>query len=640
MNTMNVTLACTAALAAALTTVPPLRAAPVADAMRGPALKDVRLGGYPGAKLDDLIRERATSAFAQREVFGEARQAFVDRDDDVLGHGGRWRGEFWGKLMLGTARIADYLRDPALTRFVREECHRLMATQDADGYLGSYADKELVAPDAQTKRIYGWNTVWNIWNRKYAMWGMLMAYKVTGDRAILDSVVRQMDQLLAMLKRRGLSLHDTGVMNGLPSMSVLKPLVMLYEETGERRYLEASAAILPEWDRADGAAPNFFRNAKKPIPLHTWYPEPEQWAKSYEFMSCVDGLLEYYRATGDRRCLETAQAIRDNLAETEANPFGAVGYGDKFVGAPKCVNALNEVCDVIHWIRLNLDLFLVTGDEKHLDSIETAYFNAYLAGIYRGGKWGPFFLRGNARNAEQHQCGCAYQHCCVNNLPRTFMDIASAVVTRDAAGAFHVNLYGDATAVLDGVRFEISGNYPVGDTVTVKVDDPKAKVLFHRPAWCRRMDVAACDGGYTIGFDMNPRLVERLQEVDPRNAKDEGHWCYKRYRDYWSTEVNRDLQAAYRTTAAAQVMWGPLVLVKTRLLPGVTRAAVNDASTVNGAGYALKVTPRQPSGRTWGEWDVELTKEGAPAIRTRVADYASGTDVPVAENADLFSMWF
>ena len=613
------------------------------DAMRGPALKDVRLGGYPGAKLNDLIRERVTSRFAREEIFGEARRAFVDRDDDVDGHGGLWRGEFWGKLMLSAARIADYLNDSEYIRWIGEECHRLMATADDDGYIGSYADKELVSitdPET-TRKTYGWLPVWNIWNRKYAMWGMLMAYKVTKDKTILLSVEHQMNQLFDMLRRRGLSLHDTGApgMNGLPSMSVLKPLVMLYTETGNKRYLDYATEMLADWDREDGSAPNFFRNAKKPVPLHTWYPKPEDWAKSYEFMSCVDGLLEYYRVTGDGRCLETAQAIRDNLAATEANPLGAVGYGDKFVGATKCVNALNEVCDVIHWIRLNLDLFLITGNEKLLDSIETAYFNAYLAGIFRGGAWGPFFLRGNSRNQDQRQCGCAYQHCCVNNLPRTFMDMASAVVTRDTAGVYHVNFYADVTAELDGVRFEISGNYPVGSTVRVAVSKP-VEVRFHRPAWCPKMDVARDARGYVLSFDMNPRLVEREKAVDPQNRKDEANWIFRRYREHWSTQVNRDVQAAYRTTSAAQVMWGPLVLTKTRLLTGASRAIVTDAATVNGDGYALTVTPGDSDGTTWGVWNVELTKDGCRSIKCRVADYASGTDVPVAEDGDLFSIWF
>ena len=308
-----------------------LGAAPAPDAMATPRLRDVRLQGRPAEKMDDLFRARVTSKFAQENVFAEARRAFVERDDDARGHGGVWRGEFWGKLMLGAARVADYLDDPAVKRFVAEECRRMIALEDPDGYLGSYKDKELVwikDPEA-TKKIYGWMPVWNIWNRKYCMWGMLMAYKATGDRAILASVERQMNQLIDMLRRLGLRLHETGAgsMNGLPSMSILKPLVMLWEETGNRKYLDYASEMLADWDRADGQCPNFFRNAPKAGPLHAWYPKPESWAKTYEFLSCVDGLVEYYRATGEARCLETARLIRDNLAASDANPFGAVGYG-------------------------------------------------------------------------------------------------------------------------------------------------------------------------------------------------------------------------------------------------------------------------------------------------------------------------
>ena len=132
-------------------------AGPVADEMTSPARGDVRLKGVPAEKMNDLFRARITSAFAQRNVFGEARRAFVERDDDERGSGGLWRGEFWGKLMLGAARVADYLRDPALTKFIDEECRRMIALQDPDGYLGSYRDRELVSitDPEKTKSIYG-----------------------------------------------------------------------------------------------------------------------------------------------------------------------------------------------------------------------------------------------------------------------------------------------------------------------------------------------------------------------------------------------------------------------------------------------------------------------------------------------------
>jgi len=616
-----------------------LQAGAVEDVMSTPALRDVRLLGHPSEKMNDLFRQRAASAFAQRNVFAEARRAFAERDDDERGHGGLWRGEFWGKQMLSAARVADYLQDPRLTKFIEEECHRMIALQDPDGYLGSYRDKELVSitDPAKTKSVYGWYPVWNIWNRKYAMWGMLMAYRVTGDKAILDSVERQMNQLIDMLHRRRLKLHDTGTldMNGLPSMSLLKPIVMLYETTGNGKYLDFAAEMLPDWDRADGMHPNFFRNAKLPKRLHEWYPEPWVWAKSYEFMSCVDGLVEYYRATGDRRCLETAVAIRDNLAASDLNPFGGVGFGDKLIGAPQYCNGLNEVCDIIHWIRLNVDLFLTTGESKYMDSVELAYFNGYLAGIWRGGAFGPFFIRGHGRHTEQRgQCGYAYNHCCVNNLPRTFLDVASVAVTRDRKGVFHVNLYQDATVSLDGVTFEISGNYPVDRVVSVRVSDPSAKVEFRRPEWCPKMDVVRRDGTALVSFDMNPRVIDRLDTVPALNAKDDKLWAYRCYPDQ---RGNADCTASYRTTPAAQVMWGPLVLAKSRII-GNTKAEVDDPFTVNGKGYAVKATPLKSDGTTWGLWNLELTKPGERSVVVRACDFGSGTDVPCG--GGFFSIWF
>ena len=626
----------------------PAAAVPFArpDAHRGAALRDVRLGGVPAGKMHNFFRARMLDTTAQRDVFGEARSAFRDRDDDekaVLPDrkmGGIWRGEFWGKLMLGTARVADYLQDPALTKFVKEECHRMIALQDPDGYLGSYADKENVwIPESAKpamRAAYGWNTVWNLWNRKYAIWAMLMAYRTTGDRAILASTERQMDQWIEMMHRLGLPLFVTGQPEkvGLPSMSILKPLLMLYAETGKKTYLDYAKEMLPDWDRADGACPNFFRNADRADALHTWYPNPSRWAKSYEMMSCLDGLLEYTRLTGDARALETVRKIYDNLLRTELNVLGDVGYVDQFYGAATQPNASTEVCDTIHWIRLSLDLYLMTGDVRYCDAIELAYFNAFLAGVYRDGTWGAFAVRGTACHETDRQCGYAYNHCCVNNVPRTFMDMAEGTVTRDRAGVFHVNFYQDATATLDGVDFAVSGNYPVGNVVTVKVSDPAAKVVFRTPAWCPRLDVAQPEKGvWRLTFDMNPRL---LDGPDTAVAKKEG-WHYARYLCR-EQPLRSPLRDSYRATPAATVMVGPLLLAKSRRT-GATQTELMDLATVRGQGYAVKVTPVACED-VWGAWDVELTKPGAPTIRTRACDYQSAGDDPYADGSVRFSIWF
>ena len=619
----------------------------VPDAMVVPRLRDVRLAGPAADKMSAFFRMRMQSEFAQKEIFGEARRAFETRDDDILGHGGYWRGEFWGKLMLGTARAADYLQDPKLLAFVRDECHRMMALQDADGYLGSYADRELVAitDPAETYKTYRWYTCWNLWNRKYVIWGMLMAYKATGDREILASVERQMDQWIEMMHRLGLRLHDTGTlgMNGLPSMSVLKPLLMLYRETGKKAYLDYAKEMLPDWDREDGACPNFFRNAASGKPLAKWYPEPWNWAKCYEMMSCLDGLLEYHRVTGDRRSLETVKLIRDNLAATEANPFGGVGFGDKFLGAAKQLNALSEVCDAIHWIRLNLDLFLITGEDRYMDSVELAYFNNFLPGVFRRGDYGAFFIRGNCRHENQYQCGFAYNHCCVNNMPRTWMDVAEGAVTQDCDGVIHVNLYQDAVVTIDGRRIEISGDYPVGNVVTVKAPT-EANLQFRHPGWCKNMAVdKSADGVYTLTFDMPARLVERESKESLNGIEDV--WMRNRYANKNPEDigVGVDVMAHYRESPAATLWRGPLMLAKAKRI-GCSEAEIFPKESVNLQGYTpkLKALPDETASLNgvWGAWELELVKPGEKSVRVKVCDFMSAGDDPLGPCANAFSIWF
>ena len=172
------------------------------DAMRGPALKDVRLEGWLGEKMDRFISRRLVDPFMRGQIFDEARQTFEFRDDDEAKAGGLWRGEFWGKERLSSARVAEYLQNKEFLSFVREECHRLMKYQDQAGYLGSYSSKDLISirdPEVCKEKL-GWLTNWNLWNRKYAIWGMLMAYKVTGDKTILSSVEAQMDNWIDLVR--------------------------------------------------------------------------------------------------------------------------------------------------------------------------------------------------------------------------------------------------------------------------------------------------------------------------------------------------------------------------------------------------------------------------------------------------------
>lgn len=615
------------------------------DARRTTALGKIRLSGYGAEKMNAFFRNRIFSEAAAKEVFGEARAALLDRSDDewmAEGRriGGWWRGEFWGKLMIGASRVAEYSGDPALRRFLVEECRRVMASQDADGYLGSYADKTNVAivqgDRAAVTKHYGWNSSWNIWCRKYVLWGMLAAYRATRERDILESCKRQADQLIDMMHGLKLRLAECGQPEkvGLPPMSILKPLVLLYRETGARRYLDYAEEMLPDWNRADGACPNLLRNAGRPEALWTWYPNPHLWGKSYEMMSCLDGLLEHARATGSVRGLQAVASLRENLLRTEANALGDVGHWDQFYGAADQPNASTELCDTVHWIRLNLDLYLMTGETRYCDAMELAYYNAFLAGVCRDGTWGAFAVRSAGHHRYDLQCGYRHNHCCVNNLPRTFMDMAEGAVTADREGAYHVSFYQDAQVEIDGVRFAISGGYPVSNRVHVTTSRP-VNVKFRTPAWCPALRIVregACEYGLT--FDMNPRLCER--SVAPAEGQ-RAAWFERSFTFGESAETALH-KGLYRTTAAATLMYGPLLLAKGREA-GSDEGEFASSATVAGEGYSVRLE-RTSGANAWAVWNVELTKPGAPTVRAKACDYQSAGDRRESVGKACYSIWF
>jgi len=623
-------------------------AAPAVDALHPCNPSAVRLTGWNGAKMDRFFARRIFSPFAREVIFAEARSAFVTKMDDSSGVGGLWQGEFWGKLMMGASRVALYTGDADLKRFVAEECHRLMAYQDADGYLGSYKDKTLVnVRDAKAcRKALGWLAQWNLWNRKYTIWGMYMAWRATGDAAILDSVERQMNQWIDMIHSLGLSLHESGTPRfvGLPAMSVLKPLLMLYETTLNRKYLAYAEEMLPDWDRPDNAAPNFFRNAFSGKPLYKWYPNPDEWAKAYEMMSCLDGLLEYHRVTGDARALATVKAIRDDLVAYESNALGSVGYRDKFAWSASRPNAVTEVCDTVHWMRLNYDLFLITGEPKYLDSVEACYYNAFLAGVFRNGKWGAFAVRSHVHHQTAlTACDFKHNHCCVNNVPRGFMDFAESVVSTNAQGEVFVSQYADCTVSLDGLSLAISGNYPVGDRVTVAVESSVPRTIrFRVPGWSRadadrgswrNVSVPAGRSVRTFTFDFTPRIEpSKALAVKEPILEDfaVNRWARGDF-------LNLDVLPHALGRPAARIVRGPLVLAKSSRL-GLSSDAILGLPTDNGEGARVSLVPINPQ-TTWGAWRATITTpEGNTTID--LCDFQSAADEDTPPCNDALSIWF
>ena len=427
--------------------------------------------------MDAFFKNRVLSDEAKNKIFEEAEKAFSERIDDESVYVGYWRGEFWGKLAISASGVCEYTGDKNLKNFLSKKAAVLASLQDTDGYLGSYKQKNFLRVNDldKAREAVGWdcNWCWNLWCRKYTLWGLLEIYKLNKDPAVLETAKRATDQYISMLKSENVKICDTGTFVGMPSMSILKPMLILYRETGDAKYLDFAKELVSYWDRDGNPPPNLLRNAFSAEPVRLWYPQLKNWEKAYEMMSCLEGLAEYHRVTGDKKALDAVVKIREKLLKDEKNILSSVGYNDMFVGGARQINGITEPCDAIHWMRINRELYLLTSDTKYLDEIEDTFYNAFLAGVARDGKWGARCVRSHGSHyIAKPQCKLNYNHCCVDNMPRAFLDFARTSLAK-SGGELFVNFYSPYKGKVGNVEVEVLGNYPVSDTAEVKIKSPE-----------------------------------------------------------------------------------------------------------------------------------------------------------------------
>lgn len=633
----------------------------VNDMITPAKLENVTIGGYPARKAKAFFDRRILSDYGMNEVFGEAEKAFYERIDDVTGVG-YWRGEFWGKLAISAARVCRYLHDDDLKEFIRKSAHKVMASQDPDGYIGTYKDADFVlSPDVNmTEKLVGWkcNWCWNIWCRKYTLWGLLECYELLGDRDILDSAARMADHLIGQLDRLGLELRDTGTFNGLPSGSIIKPMLILYRHTGDKKYLELCVRTAENWDRADGAIPNLIANARSGKPIHEWYPDSELWAKAYEMMSCLDGLVELYRVTGTGKYLEAVKQIQKLLEENELNTVFSVGYNDIFAHASAEQNAITEPCDVIHWMRVNYELFKLTGDVRYMDHFERAYLNPFLAASFRDGGWGARCVRTSGRQMIAHQCTYEHNHCCVDNMPRGYMNAAEASVMA-FEGGIYVNLFTEQAAQVEipggnAVKVTIGGDYARGSSAVIDVecDREEGVIRIRVPGWSRvnrinafgaeyepeagtYLEVPLKNGRIDVRFDERAYPVEYPGNVE--KLKD-GDWRIRRWCNHVEDPFGAKgaVPAEYMTwEKRCFVMKGPLMLARSKRV-GETEESMFGARPVKAEGSEIMLTPFEHDG-VWTAWDARITTPDG-IVTAKLCDYASCAD-EILEDPAFFSIW-
>ena len=403
-----------------------------------------------------------------------------------------WIGEHIGKYLLGAIPTSQMLRCTELAEKAQRLVEELVKCQEEDGYLGTYLKEGRWLGYGDV----GPGDVWDVWVHKYCILALLAYQEFAGWEPALEAAVKAADLLLKEFGPGRRDINKCDYHTGLASGSVLEPIMLLYQRTGEQRYLDFAHHLLSRWEAPDG--PRIMPVLRERGDVSTIGN-----GKAYEMLSCFVGLVEYARVTGDREVLQLVLEARDRIADTQRYPTGGMSNKEHFwrPGLSPEWGSM-ETCVTFTWIQLNLRLFELTGDERALDLVEEAAWNQLLPAVspqhdtwsYHLSMTGPkrFFkewIQGVDKGKTSF--GGAPLTCCHTNGQRGLALAPLYTYGVTPQGALAVNLYGESEGWLElpGVgRVQITQHtdFPRAERVTLQVipeGDGEYELLLRRPPW-------------------------------------------------------------------------------------------------------------------------------------------------------------
>ncbi|MFI5153540.1 MAG: glycoside hydrolase family 127 protein [Chitinophagales bacterium] len=453
---------------------------PSAKDMLIPA-NDVMITGFIGEKLDAAYQNRILAQDEKRLI-----DPFTIRNETSC-----WQTEFWGKWFTSAVLAYRYRPEPTLKRILDKAVTDLIATQTPDGYIGNYD------PDSHLQ-------AWDIWGRKYCMLGLISYYDLTGNKQSLESAEKIANHLIRELKEKNMLIVKMGNHRGMAASSVLEPIVLLYNRTGNIQYLDFAREIVKEWESDDG--PQLI--SKSLIPVSMRFPKPaknwygwEQGQKAYEMMSCYEGLLELYRVSGNPDYFKAVENTWESIRSTEINIAGSGSAMECWFGGAALqtqpIKHYQETCVTATWIKLNQQLLRLTGDCKYADAIEQTYYNALLGSMFSDGSdWAKYSPLSGERLRGTEQCKMGL-NCCVASGPRGLFTLPLTAVMKETKGAvinfFVQGKFAVLTPLSQKLTIEQQTDYPVSGKikVVIRLARPEQFSIFLRnPGWSQQSSIS------------------------------------------------------------------------------------------------------------------------------------------------------
>ena len=336
-----------------------------------------------------------------------------------------WAGEFVGKYLISAVQALRMSDDPELKAVVKAVVDGVIEGQAEDGYLGPFPKEERLLAH------------WDLWGHYHIILGLLMWHEQTGDVRAKATAGRMGDLACKVYltdKRRVL---DAG--SDEMNLSIIHGLGRLYRLTGKKQYLELMRKIESEWPEAG----DYFRQGLAGVPFYQT-PRPR-----WESLHGVQGLVELYQITGDKRYADAFLNLWKSIHEWDVRNTGGFSSGEQADGNPYANTAI-ETCCTIAWMATSVDAVRLGGGPSVVDDLELATFNGMLGAQHPSGNWWTYNTPMNGmREASddtivfQSRAGTPELNCCSVNAPRGLGMLTEwAVMASDKTNALLVNYLG------------------------------------------------------------------------------------------------------------------------------------------------------------------------------------------------------
>lgn len=369
-----------------------------------------------------------------------------------------WIGEHVGKwLHAATLAWENKPDDMVLKQKIEQIAEGLMACQMDDGYLGTYAETDRWLVDQWKEKGRGWD----VWVHKYCLIGLLSYYQMTGDQKALDVCCRVGDLLIDTFCENKMDILAAGTHAGMGATSVLEPMSLLYQLSGEQKYRKFCEYVIR---RAD-AGPKILTNIEKTRTVQSVGNK-----KGYEMMSTYVGLVEHWRASGYERGLNAAKLAWESITNENLFITGAPDSPGHFSEPHTLITTgwCTETCDQVTWIQLNWQLLRATGNPRYAAMLHHHYYNHMLSAQHPDGINWCYFTTMEGKKAYSPR-----MHCCGSSGPRAVALIPTfAYMT--GKDKLAVNLYETSTfkGKVNGVDVTVrqETDYPWDDRISIEVD--------------------------------------------------------------------------------------------------------------------------------------------------------------------------